>query len=238
MPDLEQPPQLDPESARFRLFDSLTTFLKNAAQTQPLMLALDDLHWADKSSLLVLEFLVRELGASKLLVIGTYRDVELSRQHPLSGSLAQMSRESTFQRVLLRGLARSDTGRLIEGASGITPSQPLADVIYTQTEGNPFFIHEVANLLEQEGGIDGRQEGRGIRIPEGVKEAIGRRLNRLSEECNELLTLAAISGREFSYALLEGLTEHDDERLLALVEEAKRRGRSPVERFDPRDQAN
>ncbi len=84
LPDLETPPDLEPESARFRLFDSISTFLKNGSHSQPLMLVLDDLHWADKSSLLLLEFLALEIAGSSLLVIGTFRDVELSRQHPLS----------------------------------------------------------------------------------------------------------------------------------------------------------
>ncbi len=80
--DLEMSPSLAPEQARFRLFDSITTFWKNVAQSQPLMLVLDDLHWADKSSLLLLEFLAREIESSPLLVLGTYRDVEVSRRHP------------------------------------------------------------------------------------------------------------------------------------------------------------
>ncbi|MCH8095402.1 MAG: ATP-binding protein, partial [Chloroflexi bacterium] len=82
LPDLETPPVLEPEPARFRLFDSITTFLKNAAQRQPLMLVLDDLHWADRSSLLLLEFLAREIGTSSLLLVCSYRDVEVSRRHP------------------------------------------------------------------------------------------------------------------------------------------------------------
>jgi predicted ATPase len=98
LPGLEAPPALEPEQARFRLFDSIATFLKNAAQTQPLVLVLDDLHWADKPSLLLLQFLARQLAGSRLLLVGCYRDVELSRQHPLSEALAQLSREPVFQR--------------------------------------------------------------------------------------------------------------------------------------------
>ena len=84
LPDLEPAPALDPEAARFRLFDSITSFLKGASTSKPLVLVLDDLHWADESSLLLLQFLARELTGSRLLVIGTYRDVELSRRHPLA----------------------------------------------------------------------------------------------------------------------------------------------------------
>ena len=102
LPGLEPSPVLEPEQARFRLFDSIITFLKNAAQSQPLMLVLDDLHWADRPSLLLLQFLAREMAASRLLVVGTYRDADLSRQHPLSETLAQLLREPVFQREPLQ----------------------------------------------------------------------------------------------------------------------------------------
>ena len=88
LPDLSPPPQLDsPEQARFRLFDSITAFLKTASQKQPLVLVLDDLHLADQPSLLLLQFVARELGGGRLLVVGAYRDMELSRQHPNQASL-------------------------------------------------------------------------------------------------------------------------------------------------------
>src|SRR5919106_2132289 len=108
--DLNPPPALgSPGEARFRLFESITAFLKNAAQTQPLVLVLDDLHWADQPSLLLLQFLAQQLGESRLLVLGAYRDIGLSRQHPLSETLAQLARQPVFQRVLLRGLTQEDT---------------------------------------------------------------------------------------------------------------------------------
>ena len=115
LPDLAPPPYLDPEQARFRLFDFIAAFLKNAASDQPLLLILDDLHWADKPSLLLLEFLARQMVESRLLVVGTYRDMELSRQHPLSETLAQLSRQPVFQRQQLLGLSQEETGRFIDG---------------------------------------------------------------------------------------------------------------------------
>ena len=123
----------------------------NLALSQPLMLVLDDLHWADKPSLLLLQFLGREMGGSRLLVVGTYRDVELSRQHPLSETLAQLSREPVFRRELLRGLSRQDTGDFVEVAAGLRPPPGLVESIYLQTEGNPFFMGEVIRLLAEQG---------------------------------------------------------------------------------------
>ena len=151
LPDLNSPPTVEPEQARFRLFDSLTAFLKNASQTQPLMLVLDDLHWADRPSLLLLQFLARQLSESRLLLVGCYRDVELSRQHLVYDTLAQLSREPVFQRVLLRGISEADTAHFIGAAANIQPSPRLVEAIYTHTEGNPFSMIEVIRLLREQG---------------------------------------------------------------------------------------
>ena len=223
LPSLEPPPALQPEQARFRLFDSITTFLKNAAQSQPLMLVLDDLHWADKPSLLLLQFLARQLTESHLLVVGCYRDLELSRQHPLSEALAQLSRLPVLQRELLLGISQEDTGQFIEMTAGIQPSPQLVETIYAHTEGNPFFLKEMTRLLSERGelraaGIGGPE---GIRMPQGVREVIGQRLNRLSESCHETLTTASVIGREFDFRLLRTLSdEATDEQLLGVIDEA------------------
>ncbi len=256
---LQPPPALEPEQARFRLFDSIATFVKNAAKRQPLLLVLEDLHWADKPSLLLLEFVARELAGSRLLVLGTYRDVELSRRHPLSETLGGLARERLFQRVLLRGLGRDDVDQFIEATTSTRPPPGLLEAVYTQTEGNPFFMVQVIRLLEQEGGISPRSStSRGVpprkdapsgrpsdkprvsgdspsargepgeprlewsvRIPEGVREVIGRRLNHLSEDCNRTLTIASVIGRKFDFRQLRPLVEgFPEDRLLELLEEA------------------
>ena len=225
LPGLEAPPQLEPEQARFRLFDSITAFLKSAGRRQPLVLVLDDLHWADHPSLLLLEFVARELSNARLLIIGTYRDMELTRQHPLSRSLGELTRERLFQRVLLRGLDREDVGRFIELASGITPPTGMVEAVHRQTEGNPLFVTEVVRLLVQEGELTqeraGQRDSWGVRIPEGVREVIGRRLDRLSERCNETLTFASVVGREFTLDQLSPLIEDiSADRLLEVLDEA------------------
>ena len=216
LPGLEPPPSLEPEQGRFRLFNSISGFLKNAARSQPLVLILDDLHWADRASLLLLQFLGKEMGESQLLIVGTYRDVELSRQHPLSETLAQLTREPVFQRKLLSGLSQEDTGQFIEAAVGTRPSQELVDTIYGHTEGNPFFLTEVVRLLSEQNRLttEGTQGFQSISIPEGVREVIGQRLNRLSEQCNEILTTASIIGREFDSRLLDTLSDEISEDLI------------------------
>ena len=226
IPDLPPSPQLDdPEQARFRLFDSVTAFLKSASRGQPLAIILDNLHWADKPSLLLLEFLAQEFSDSRLLVIGTYRDVDLSRQHPLAETLGELTKERLFQRVLLRGLSQQDVGRFIEITSGVGPPRGLLQAVHAQTEGNPLFVTEVVRLLVQEGELNQERlkdrDSWEVRIPEGVREVIGRRLNRLSARCNEMLTIASIIGREFELRQLTSLVEDmSEDRLLEVMEEA------------------
>ena len=225
LPGLPPVSELEPEQARFRLFDSIAAFLKTASQRQPLVLVLDDLHWADQPSLMLLQFVARELGGARLLIIGTYRDMELLRQHPLAEALGELTRERLFQRVLLRGLAQEDVGRFIEMAAGVTPPSGLVSSVYAQTEGNPLFVTEVVRLLVQEGELNPDNvrdsDSWTVRIPEGVREVIGRRLNRLSQRCNETLTTASILGREFTLDQLMPLTEDASrDRLLDVLEEA------------------
>ena len=158
--DLEPPTALlDSESARFRLFDSITTFFKNASRTQPVVVILDDLHVADKSSLALLKFVARELSGTRLLVVGAYRDVGLSRQHPLSEALGELTRESAFERVLFRGLSKEDVGHFIEAVSEVKPAQSLVEAVYAHTEGNPFFVTEMVRLLVQQGELTPEETG-------------------------------------------------------------------------------
>jgi DNA-binding CsgD family transcriptional regulator len=243
LPDLEPLPSLeDPEQARFRLFDAITTFLLNASHRRPVVLILDNLHWADRPSLRLLEFVAREIAAARLLVVGTYRDEELSRPHPLFQTLGELTREPIFRRLLLGGLSREDTGRFIELTTGIIPPQTILEAVSRQTEGNPLFMTEVVRLLMQEGVLteeglrtfhafpgairskvpQGTVPGLSLRIPDGIREVIGNRLNRLSAQCNRTLTIAAVVGREFKLEELLCLTDDlTPERVLETLEEAE-----------------
>ena len=217
--DLETPPALEQEQARFRLFDSITTFLKNAAQRQPLILVLDDLHWADRSSLLLLEFLAREIGASPFLLIGSYRDVEITRRHALSQTLGSLVREQLFQRVQLDGLTQQEVGQLVEGSAGITLTPEAAEIIHKRTDGNPFFVGEVTRQAPLDNLTQDLEWA--VTIPEGIRDAVGRRLNRLSDQCNLMLTTAAIIGREFELMLLDSVMgDITEDQLLAAMDEA------------------
>ena len=222
LPGLGPQPNLEPEQARFRLFDSITTFLKNSAQNQPIMLVLEDLQWADRSSLLLLEFLAREIGASRLLLAGTYRDGDLSPEHPLAQSLDALDRERLLQRVRLGGHTQDDVARFIEVTAGLSPPVEFVEAIHAQAEGNPLFITETVRLLMQEGALTADSGATWtVRIPEGVREVIGRRLKGLSRETNEILTIASVSGREFDPAVIAPLIENTSEpRLREVLQEA------------------
>ena len=223
LPGLAAPPALEPEQARFRLLDAVTAFLKNVAQPQSVMLVLDDIHWADKPSLSLLEFLAREMGGSRMMVVAGYRDLQLSRQHPLAETLAQLSREPLYRRYSLGGLSQEVTPSLIQAATGVLPAQGLAETIFTHAEGNPYFMTEMVRLLAERGELTEERIGdaQDLRLPDGVREAIGQRLNRLSDECYEALTTASVIGRGFSLRQLERLMEGFSEDLLInVVEEA------------------
>ena len=224
-PDLQPPPKtIDPESGRFRLFDALTVFLKRISRSQPMIIVLDDLHWSDSPSLVYLSFLARELTDSRLLVVGTYRDVEINRRHPLLQTLADLTRDQLFDRILLRRLNKEDVTTFLELSLAGDNTKKLANEIFTVTEGNPLFISEVIRFLDEQGGISEDQpseSGFAIKIPEGIREVIGKRLNRLPPSADDMLAIGAVIGREFSLSLLRELVDDDSKsEILTLLEEA------------------
>jgi tetratricopeptide (TPR) repeat protein len=219
---LPESPSLGPAQARFRLFDAMAGFFRNAARSEILVLVLDDLHWADTPSLLLLQFLVRQIREAKLLVVGTYRDVELGRHHPLARTLGDLAREYLTERILLRGLTMQDTGLFMQATTGVKAPEALVRAVHAQTEGNPFFVSETVRLLASDGGLERAADVRSwtLAIPQGVREVIGRRLDRLSPQCNEVLTIASVMGREFELEMLGRVSEMESVRLLPILEEA------------------
>jgi DNA-binding CsgD family transcriptional regulator len=221
LPDLPEPePITDPESAQFRLFDATTTFLSNAASAGPLVVVLDDLQWTDRSTLQLLEHAALELPRANVLLVGTYRDVELGRQHPLEEALAGIGRAERFQTIDLRGLSEEDVAAYVLASTGVEPSAEAMNSIYRETEGNAFFLQEVVALMAQEGTLESGE----VSVPPSVRAAIGRRLNALSDDCNELLLTAAVVGREFSEELLARLSDGGTEQVPELLEAALRVG--------------
>jgi DNA-binding CsgD family transcriptional regulator len=226
LPDLDPPAMLsDPSETRFRLFGSIARFLVNTSRRQAMVLVLDDLHWADVPSLRLLEFLAQEMADSRLLVVGTYRETELSRQHRLSDTLGALTRVPHALRLHLSGLNADDVRRFVASSAGMVPPAWLTSAIHSQTEGNPLFVREVVRFLAQEGHFSGAASAGGapqaIRLPEGVREVIGRRLNLLPAACNEILATAAVIGREFTLDVLVRASQpRTEETVLEALDEA------------------
>jgi DNA-binding CsgD family transcriptional regulator len=201
-----EPATADPAQARFRLFDAVAGFWQRAAARQPLLLVLDDLHRADVPSLKLLEFVMAEAGSARLQVLGTYRDAELTRQHPLADSLLQLHRHASVQRLLLGGFSAAETAEFV-AAAGL-PAPDLAVLMHEQTEGHPLFLAEMVRDMLPARAATGQDAGSASRrVPRGVREVIGARLNALSAPCLELLQHAAVIGRQFSSALLGRLVD-------------------------------
>src|SRR6202140_4192109 len=155
---VEPRPPGDPEEDRWRLLQAVSGFLRSASTVQPLLLVLEDLHWADQGTLDLLLHLARNLEGVRLLVVGTYRDVEVDRSHPLSATLAELRRGAEFGRVLLRGLGTPEVQRMLVAITGAEVPGSLAESIHRQTEGNPLFVQEVVRYLVEEGHL-GRRSG-------------------------------------------------------------------------------
>ena len=216
LPDLPPPIAVDSEGARFRLLESVASFLRNAASATPLALFLDDLHAGDASSLLLLRFVAGQLAGAPILIVGSYRDTEVGPE--LAEALAELSREPAVLRLALKGLSESDTSRLLELTMGHVPADELAAEVQAETQGNPLFATEIGRLLASEGSraaVPGK-----LPIPDGVRETIGQRLQRQSERCREVLALASVVGREFDPDLLGRVSGLEEDELFEALEEA------------------
>jgi DNA-binding SARP family transcriptional activator len=220
-PGLPEPPAPDSEGARFRLFDATTAFLRRAAEERPLLVVLDDLQAADAPSLLLLEFVAAELADARLLVVASYRDPEPDAGDPIPALLAALGRRAST-RIRLRGLADAEVASFIEQSAAEQPPPALAAAIAAETEGNPLFVAEIVRLLAAEGRL-GEEVGAAwrLRVPETVREVIGRRLQRLSEPCHDILEAASVLGRDVPLDVLELLCGQTHAELRPLLDEAE-----------------
>lgn len=223
-------PPGNPEEERYRLMQAVTGFLCNAATVQPLLVVLEDLHNADRGTLEMLTHISRNLIGTRLMLVGTYRDIEVDRAHPLSSALAELRRVHTYDRIILRGLNADEVRRMLQDITGQDLSWHLAEAVHRQTEGNPLFVQEVIRYLAEEGLIT-REQGRWqtsrdtpleMSIPEGLRDVIGKRLSRLSAKCNHLLSVAAVIGREFRLKVIQQVAGVAEDELNAALDEAKK----------------
>jgi tetratricopeptide (TPR) repeat protein len=227
LPDLPAPVPLQPDEERWRLLDAVTQFLLTASQRTPIVFVLDDLHWADAGTVAMLRHIARFASRGRLLLVGAYRDVELDRQHPLAEALGALHRETEYERIALHGLAESEVSELLQAIAAHEVPEALVHALYAETDGNPFFLREVLLHLVEDHKLY-RAEGRWtsdysvdeLGIPEGVREVIGRRLSRLSEEANRLLSAASGCAGEFHLDVASGAAGLEENAALDALDEA------------------
>ena len=226
--DIPSPIELPPEQQRRFLFSNFLEFLERGARITPHVLLLDDLHWADESTLLLLQHIAQHASDMPLLIVGTYRDVDLEVARPFAKVLEAFTRQRLAHRVALRRLPEAGVSEMLKALSGQAPPAHLVAAIYAETEGNPFFVEEVFQHLSEEGRLideDGQWRAdlrvEDLEVPEGIRLVIGRRFERLSAEARRVLTTAATVGRSFDLTLLEAMGDAEGDALLTALEEAE-----------------
>lgn len=203
---------------RFEFFDSVASFIGAAARTKPTMIVLEDLHAADESSLLLLQFLARQHRETSLLVVCTYDDVALRARPDHERILSETALEG--RRLPLHGLNEAAVKVLYENTAGKKPSDAIARAIHEASEGNPLFVDEAVRMLTTTGDIFRPDYSVGFRVPESARGIIRRRLEGIGDEVAELLSVASVIGREFDVTLLQSVVEIDLDALLEILTKA------------------
>jgi DNA-binding CsgD family transcriptional regulator len=242
LPEVPAAAPLSPDEELVRLYDAVAQFLLRAAAARPLVLVLDDLHWADRDSLGLLRHAARHVcpagtprdiapvgtaaDRSAVLIIGTYRDVELDPQHPLTEVLAILRHETDYERIALRGLGEHDVGRYLAQTVAQDPPPALVRALHAETGGNPFYVREIVRHLAEEGRLVRRAggwdliDGGDLGVPEGVRQVVSRRLLRLSGDAMTTLYAAAAFTGGFEFRLLQALTDLPEAGLLDCIDQA------------------
>ena len=221
-PDLPPPPQDEPETERYRLFEAVVGLLTELSRSAPVLLVLDDLQWADRPTLLLLRHLARATNPARLLILGAYRAAE-RRGDTFTSALGELRRDRLASQLDIRGLSESETAELVRVRAGQSPARAFARALYEETEGNPFFVEEMIRHLIEAGvqvGSASASELQRFGLPEGVKQVIALRLGRLDAPAAELLRVAAVIGRDVDAALLERVVVLGEDEFLAALDEA------------------
>ena len=223
---------LEPEQEKRRLFAVLANFFLRLSASSPLLLIIEDVHWSDSTSLDFLHTLARRTVSQPLLLLVTYRQDEMRAE--LSSWLAQLTRERLAEALRLVPLSRNEVDTMLSAIFEERHTSfdmrrflhgELLDALYTLTEGNPFFVEETLSAMIAAGdifyaqGYWNRRSLPAARIPHSVQDAVQQRTQHLGEAAKQVLTLAAVAGRHFDFALLQQLTGYDEEQLLKVMKE-------------------
>lgn len=218
LPDVPPPVPTDAEAERYSLFEAVVVLLSSVTSETPVLLVLDDLHWAAKPTLLLLRHILRAQAELRLLILATYRDTEVDRSHAFAEVLADMRRDVAVERLALAGLDRAGVQELVAATAGHdldARALELSDALHREANGNPYFVAEVLNHLAESGAVYEDADGRwtsdltveDLGLPEGVRDVVGRRLSRLSVAANQAFAVGAVAGPVFELRLLEAIPE-------------------------------
>lgn len=227
-PDIKPNPPLEPQLEQQRLFENMVALFKAISEERPVMIIIEDAHWADSGSLAMMRHIARRIGKLPIMIVATYREVELDENLPFNQVLLDLNRERLAIRIKLSRFGKEDTEALLSALfeEEITPS--FLEGIFRETEGNPFFVEEVCKSLVESGQLyfeDGawqRPAMTEMTIPQSVRVTIQTRVSNLPQEYQDTLKLAAILGREFDYDTLVEASEIDEDQVIDSLEAAER----------------
>jgi predicted ATPase len=226
-PDLPMPMQASPEQSRRLLFNAAVELIGRQSALNPLLLLLEDLHWADEGTLSLLVHLARAISTLPVMIIATHRNDDVDMKPLLTKALDELMRLGVVEQIKLDGLPERDVAEMIELLSGHEPSPVLVDLIYSNTDGNPLFVEELIRDLDQNQSngdfVERLQQGE-VALPHSLRLVIGRRLALVSKESARVLGTAAVIGRSFNFGLLEAASHIEPDGLVDSLEEAEKAG--------------
>jgi len=226
-PDVPPNPKLEPEAEQQRLFENVVAFCQAISEHSPLMLVIEDAHWADSGSLSLLRYLAGSPRNQRTLLAATYREVELDEARPFHEALLELNRKRLGTRLKLKRFDEQQSRDLLAAVFDEEITPEFLDAIYAETEGNPFFIEEVCKALVESGQVFHTEDGwdrlgiEEIEIPQSVRVAIQSRVSKFPEEYQDTLNLAAILGREFDFDTLAEASDLDEDTLIEALETAE-----------------
>jgi class 3 adenylate cyclase len=228
-PDLPPPVALPSDQARHYMFESVCDFFARASAVQPMLFVLEDLHWADQSTTELLERVARRVEQVPLLVVGTYRDVDLGPRDPFMTGIEHLARLPVVTRISLKRLNGGEVAAILRGLSGREPPERLVRLVFTETEGVPLFVEEVYRHLAEENRLFGASgdwlpevEIGEIEVPETVRLVLGRRIDRIGETAQRIMAIASCIGHTFTFDFLVAVAEEWEDNVLDAIEEAER----------------
>jgi DNA-binding SARP family transcriptional activator len=209
-------PPIPLDHARLLLYDAAARMVRELAAGRPLLILVEDLHWADVPSLELLGYLTTQLSDIRAVVVGSYRE-EATADDPLTAMLATVAREPTTERLRLVGLTPREVAEMVHRRAGKAVDERAAAALHERTDGNPFFVTELTRLLDAEGRL---HDPATWPIPDSVRDVLRRRIGRLPEQSVALLSIAAVVGRSFDVDVLISITGLDEDRALDAIEAA------------------